>query len=107
MATINLSYERLRSSGPRLSKKGFHGARPSTEEPLLRRLCTVRVGFTTPPSRVRIDVWRVELFYQAVGETNPVYWNDDASRAAGHRPVTEQLIMCFIAEKVMGPPKSY
>jgi acyl dehydratase len=44
-----------------------------------------RVGFSTPPSRVRIDAWRAKLFCQAIGESDPVYWDDDAARAAGHR----------------------
>jgi acyl dehydratase len=43
-----------------------------------------RIGFTTAPSRVTIDGWRVKLFCQAIGETDPVYWDADAARAAGH-----------------------
>jgi acyl dehydratase len=43
-----------------------------------------QVRFSTPPTRVRIDAWRVKLFCQAIGETDAVYWNDDAARAAGH-----------------------
>lgn len=43
-----------------------------------------RIGFTTPPTRVAIDGWRVKLFCQAIGEPDPVYWDADAARAAGH-----------------------
>ncbi|MBT2301921.1 MaoC family dehydratase N-terminal domain-containing protein [Variovorax paradoxus] len=43
-----------------------------------------RIGFSTPPTRVAIDAWRVKLFCQAIGETDPVYWDDDVARAAGH-----------------------
>jgi len=39
-----------------------------------------RVGFTTEPTTVAIDAWRVKLFCQAIGETDPVYWD---ARAAG------------------------
>lgn len=43
-----------------------------------------RIGFSTPPTTVAIDAWRVKLFCQAIGETDPVYWDDAAARAAGH-----------------------
>jgi acyl dehydratase len=33
-----------------------------------------RVGFATPPSRVPVDAWRVQLFCQAIGETDPTAW---------------------------------
>jgi acyl dehydratase len=43
------------------------------------------IGFTTAPTRVPVDAWRVKLFCQAIGDTDPVYWDADAARAAGHR----------------------
>ena len=43
-----------------------------------------RIGFTTAPTTVLVDVWRVKLFCQATGETDDVYWNAEAARAAGH-----------------------
>jgi len=42
------------------------------------------IGFATAPTRVAIDAWRVKLFCQAIGETDPVHWDDAAARAAGH-----------------------
>lgn len=42
-----------------------------------------RIGFTTPPTQVRTDPWRVKLFCQAIGEADPVYLDLDAARAAG------------------------
>lgn len=42
------------------------------------------VGFTTPPTTVRVDVWRVRLFCQAIGESNSVHWDPVAAAAAGH-----------------------
>lgn len=42
------------------------------------------IGFTTAPTTVPVDAWRVKLFCQAVGETDPVYWDEPAARAAGH-----------------------
>lgn len=43
-----------------------------------------RIGFTTAPTTVAVDAWRVKLFCQATGETDDVYWNAEAARAAGH-----------------------
>ena len=33
-----------------------------------------RIGFTTAPTTVPVDAWRVKLFGQAVGDTDPVCW---------------------------------
>ncbi len=43
-----------------------------------------RIGFSTAPTRITVDGWRIKLFCQAIGETDPVYWDDAAARAAGH-----------------------
>lgn len=43
-----------------------------------------RIGFTTAPTTVPVDAWRVKLFCEATGETDAVYWNAEAARAAGH-----------------------
>ncbi len=44
-----------------------------------------RIGFTTAPTRVSVDAWRVKLFCQAIGETDAVYVDAVAARAKGHR----------------------
>ena len=43
------------------------------------------VGFTTAPSRVRVDAWRVKLFCQAIGEADPVFHDEASAHAAGLR----------------------
>lgn len=43
------------------------------------------IGFTTEPTTARIDPWRVQLFCQATGETDPVYWDATVAAAQGHR----------------------
>lgn len=43
-----------------------------------------RIGYRTVPTVVRIDAWRVALFCQAIGETDAVYVDEAAARAAGH-----------------------
>lgn len=42
-----------------------------------------RIGFSTPPTEVRTDSWRVKLFCQAIGEGDPIYCDPDAARSAG------------------------
>ena len=58
------------------------------------------IGFTTAPTQVTVDAWRVKLFCQAIGETDPVYWNADAARAAGHRacPVPATFLKALESE---------
>jgi hypothetical protein len=43
------------------------------------------LGHRTAPSDIVIDGWRVRLFCEAIGETDPVYGDIDTARAAGHR----------------------
>jgi acyl dehydratase len=43
-----------------------------------------RVGHATAPTTLRIDAWRVKLFCQATGESDPVYWDEAVAHAAGH-----------------------
>jgi acyl dehydratase len=43
-----------------------------------------RIGFMTEPTAVSADGWRVKLFCQAIGETDPVYWDRAVAQAAGH-----------------------
>lgn len=43
-----------------------------------------RIGFRTEPTVVRVDAWRVALFCRAIGETDAVYFDAAAARAAGH-----------------------
>jgi len=42
------------------------------------------IGFSTEASAVTVDGWRVRLFCLATGETDAVYIDDAAARAAGH-----------------------
>jgi hypothetical protein len=45
---------------------------------------SAHIGFTTAPTSVTIDAWRVKLFCQAIGETDPVYWDASAAADAGY-----------------------
>jgi hypothetical protein len=45
---------------------------------------SAHIGFATAPTSVTIDAWRVKLFCQAIGETDPVYWDASAATKAGY-----------------------
>ncbi|HWK85519.1 MAG TPA: enoyl-CoA hydratase-related protein [Caldimonas sp.] len=57
----------------------------------LRMIDRSRVGFVTEPTTERIDAWRVELYCRATGETDPVYCDEAAARAAGHARIAARL----------------
>jgi len=40
-----------------------------------------------PPLTVDVELWQLKFFAKAVGETNPVYFDEAAARRAGHRSV--------------------
>ncbi len=43
-----------------------------------------RIGFRTEPTTAIVDGWRVKLFCQAIGETDPLYQDPAVAHAAGH-----------------------
>jgi acyl dehydratase len=63
-----------------------------------------RIGHRTAPTSIRIDAWRVKLFCQAIGETDPVHWDEGAARAAGHRgsPVPPTFLKALEGEHLGG-----
>lgn len=44
-------------------------------------------GYSTPPVAVSIERGRVRFFSETLGETNPIYLEVEAARAAGHPDV--------------------
>ena len=58
------------------------------------------IGTTTAPTRIAVDAWRVKLFCQAIGEPSPVFWDEAAARAAGHRacPVPPTFLKALESE---------
>ena len=44
------------------------------------------IGASLAESTLSIDAARLKFFAEAIGETNPIYVDDDAARAAGHGP---------------------
>lgn len=51
-----------------------------------------------PPLTVDVEVGQLKFFAKAVGETNPIYFDEDAARQAGHRsilaPPTYAVTLC-------------
>ena len=43
-----------------------------------------QIGFTAASTTVPVDAWRVKLFCQAVGETDPVCWSEPEHHAPVH-----------------------
>ena len=43
------------------------------------------VGKELPPLTITVDAGRLRFFAKAIGETNPVFTDLDAAKAAGHR----------------------
>jgi acyl dehydratase len=42
-------------------------------------------GYTTAPSFVKVDAWRIKLFCKSIGEINPIYYDEKVAQAAGHK----------------------
>ncbi len=63
-------------------------------------LTTDIIGTTVPPHEVLVERGRLRLFARAVGETDPVYTDLAAARAAGHRdlPVPPTFLFCLNME---------
>ncbi len=41
-------------------------------------------GFTSDPRKIDVEKGQLKFFAHATGETNPVYFDEEAARAAGH-----------------------
>ncbi|HMW16920.1 MAG TPA: MaoC family dehydratase N-terminal domain-containing protein [Accumulibacter sp.] len=41
------------------------------------------IGMKVPPHRVHLTAWQLKWFAKAIGETNPVYFDEDAAHKAG------------------------
>jgi acyl dehydratase len=56
-----------------------------------------RIGWEWPALHVQVDRWRIDQFMRAIGETNPVYLDDDAACAAGFRaiPAPPTFLFCL------------
>jgi len=58
------------------------------------------IGRSTGITVSEVEKGRLRFFAKAIGETDPVYFDDDAARAAGYRalPVPPTFLMCLESE---------
>jgi acyl dehydratase len=63
-----------------------------------------RIGHTTTPTTHAVDAWRVKLFCQAIGDTDPVRHDAVAARQAGHPgcPVPPTFLKALESEHQSG-----
>lgn len=59
------------------------------------------LGWTSDPLTVEVEKGRLRFFAKAIGETNPIYTDEDAARAAGYRslPLPPTFLFCLEFEK--------
>ncbi len=55
------------------------------------------IGYTSAPCTLDVEKGRLRLFAIAIGQTDPVYSDETAARAAGHRslPVPPTFLFCL------------
>jgi acyl dehydratase len=58
-------------------------------------------NFVFPPHSMTVEAGRLRFFAKAIGETNPVYSDEAAARAAGYRalPVPPTFLFCLEMER--------
>ncbi|MFF2085384.1 MaoC family dehydratase N-terminal domain-containing protein [Nocardia sp. NPDC058176] len=64
----------------------------------------VVVGTTLPTTTLTLDSGRLKFFAKAIGETNPVFSDDDAARAAGHPAIPVPPTFLFAVEMEQPDP---
>ncbi len=59
------------------------------------------IGYRHPPFHAEVEKGRLRLFAKAIGETDPVYSDEQAAQAAGHRslPVPPTFFLCVVMER--------
>jgi hypothetical protein len=56
------------------------------------------IGFRTEPFAVEVEKGRLRMFAKAIGETDPVYFDEAAAQAAGYRSLPVPLTFLFCLE---------
>ena len=58
------------------------------------------VGWTSPVSTVEVEKGRVRFFAHAIGETNPLYSDEEVAHAQGYRsiPILPTFLFCLETE---------
>jgi acyl dehydratase len=55
------------------------------------------IGYTSAPCTLEVEKGRLRMFAHAIGQTDPIYNDETAARAAGHRslPVPPTFFFCL------------
>ena len=56
------------------------------------------IGHELPPSALDVERGRLKFFAKAIGETDPVYCDEEAARRAGHPDIPAPPTFLFAAE---------
>jgi len=56
------------------------------------------IGFRTKPFAAEVEKGRLRLFAKAIGETDPIYFDEAAAQAAGFRSLPVPLTFLFCLE---------
>ncbi|NPC58018.1 MaoC family dehydratase N-terminal domain-containing protein [Caenimonas soli] len=58
------------------------------------------IGHTLPPFQVNVEPGRLRFYAKATGQTDPIYLDEEAARAAGHPglPVPPTFLFCLEME---------
>ena len=62
------------------------------------------IGRVYPPGTIHVEEGRLRLFAKAIGETNPIYTDEAAAKAAGHRSLLAPPTFTFCLETEVYDP---
>ena len=65
------------------------------------------IGHELPPHSALVEAGRLRLFAKAIGETDPMFSDEAAARAAGHRGLPAPPTMAFCLDMDVPDPFGY
>jgi len=65
------------------------------------------IGHELPPHSARVEAGRLRLFAKAIGENDPMFTDEAAARAAGHRGLPAPPTMAFCLDMDVPDPFGY
>lgn len=68
---------------------------------------TAHIGYRFDPHTQTVEAGRLRLFANTIGETNPVYFSEQAARAAGHPGLLVPPTFLFCLDMEMDNPYGY